>query len=64
MRREHLCLEFAMSCTKNKNTSDMFPLNKLPRNREKFILQNAKKERLRKSAIPYMQGLLNKNSAN
>ena len=45
----------------------MFPLNdKLHdmnmRREEKFTLQYAKTERLKKSAIPYMQKLLNEQS--
>ena len=63
-RREHLCLEFATACTKDKsaNIRDTFPLNneRTTRNPEKFVVQYARRERLKKSAIPYMQRLLNK----
>ena len=59
-RREYLCLKFAQKCTK------MFPLNRKnhhmdTRNREKYLVQFANTERLRKSFIIYMQKLLNQN---
>ena len=42
---------------------DMFPLNYKSniqvRNREKYEVTNAKTDRLKKSAIPYMQNMLN-----
>ena len=63
-RRENLCLDFAKTCTKSTTTSDMFPLNKqtnsILRHKEKYVVQHASKERLKNSAIPYMQRLLNK----
>ena len=42
----------------------MFPLNEASvntRNREKYTVTTAKTDRLSKSAIPYMQRLLNSN---
>ena len=62
-RREKLCLRFALKCVKTESTADMFPLNKSvvnTRHREKYFVHQAKTKRLRKSAIPYMQQLLNK----
>ena len=65
MRREQLCLNFAKSCIKNKFTAPIFPLNdteyhkNTSRHREKFYVQSASTERLRRSAIPHMQRLLN-----
>ena len=62
-RREDLCLRFAQKCVKTNSSADMFPLNmskKKTRHREKFSVCRANTQRLRKSAIPYMQHLLNK----
>ena len=67
-RRETLCRNFALSCLKHPMTASMFPLNNVDyhedtcRNREKYFVQKAKTERLMKSAIPYMQRLLNDHS--
>ena len=65
-RRRSLCLRFAKSCTKYENTKHMFPENLKrkaymidTRNFEKYKVTSAKTERLRVSAIPYMQNLLN-----
>ena len=65
-RREQLCLKFAQKCTKNHKTTDIFPLNEKShqmktRNSEKYQVFQANTERLRKSAVIYMQGLLNEN---
>ena len=65
-RREGLCLRFAQKCTKNERTQKMFPLRMKPhnmktRNIENFKVQHAKTERLKNSAIIYMQNLLNKH---
>ena len=68
-RRATLCLRFAKSCVKNEQTKHMFPLNTNrkaydvnTRHLEKYEVIYANTERLRSSAIPYMQHLL--NSAN
>ena len=66
-RRTSLCLSFAKKCTKNTKTSDMFP-PKLShkygfRKPEKYLVQPARTSRLRESAIPQMQRLLNRNSS-
>ena len=62
-RRENLCLTFAKKCLENEKMKDMFPLNYKSniqvRNREKYEVTNAKTDRLKKSAIPYMQNMLN-----
>ena len=65
-RREQLCLNFAQKCLKNAKTKSMFPENKKihsmeTRNEEKYLVQYANTERLRKSSIIYMQNLLNMN---
>ena len=64
-RREKLCLKFAKACLKNANVRDMFPYNDSiindVRQREKFKVTFAHTGRLKDSAIPYMQRLLNAN---
>ena len=65
-RRNNLCLNFAIKCTKNKRLSKMFPINEnahqmIPRLQQKFKVQYANTERLRKYSIIYMQNLLNDN---
>ena len=63
-RRKQLCLKFAKSCLKNLEMKTLFPLNNVPSNmktryREKFQVMPARTERLKNSAVPYMQRLLN-----
>ena len=63
-RREKLCLNFAKKCVNNPKTTHMFPKNiKLhdmkTRNPEKFLVQHALNDRLKRSPIIYMQNLLN-----
>ena len=61
-RRTDLCLNFAKQCIKNPKTQDMFPRNHHVYNTrapEKFLVQPARTDRLKYSAIPYMQRLLN-----
>ena len=68
-RRTFLCLEFAKSCIKSPSTCSMFPQNDSQRQeqkrnchskyKEKYKVQYARTDRLYKSAIPYMQRLLN-----
>ena len=62
-RRTNLCLSFAVKCTKNPNTSDIFPLKQklvFTRPHEKYEVKTAKTDRLANSAVPFMQRLLNK----
>ena len=59
-RREELCLKFAKKCLRNNKVKDMFPLSEKPhlmdlRNSEKYVVKHANTERLKKSAIPFMQ---------
>ena len=65
-RREQLCLKFARAALKNKNVKDMFPPNLdcsiEIRAREPYHVTFARTDRLKKSAIPYMQRLLNANT--
>ena len=63
-RRERLCLDFAKKCLRNNKVQSMFPVNKkkrLLRNNSKYLVKFASTERYRKSAIPFMQNLLNEN---
>ena len=65
-RREDLCYKFAKKCTKSDKSKRMFPLrikehHMETREEEKYIVQHANTERLKKSSIPYMQKLLNKH---
>ena len=63
-RRNKLCLRFAESSLKNQQTCDMFPFNTnrtnvSTRKPETFQVTPANTERLKTSAIPFMQRLLN-----
>ena len=63
-RRNSLSLSFAIKCTKNENTRDMFPLNNNVTNTrfcEKYEVTRSCTDRLANSAIPFMQRLLNKH---
>ena len=62
-RREKLSLKFAKNCVKNELTSELFPLNN-NRNRDKFKVTHANTDRLKNSAVPYLQRLLNANQKN
>ena len=61
-RRTKLSLSFAQKCLKNPKTADIFPLNPKTVNtrpHEKFYVKPAHMDRLARSAIPYLQRLLN-----
>ena len=61
-RQTALFRKFVLNCVKNEKTSNMFPLNPSDvdtRNHEKYHVQAARTDRLKDSAIPYMQRLLN-----
>ena len=63
-RRKILCKKFAKNFIKNKKMKHIFPVNTSKvdtRYNEKFYLQPARTERLAKSAVPYMQRLLNED---
>ena len=65
-RREQLCLSFAKKSSKHPKFSHLFPKNEKEhqmktRKCEKFKVEMAKNERLKNSAIIYMQNLLNAN---
>ena len=66
-RREYLCLKFAQKCTLNDKTKKMFTTNEKThnmemRNSEKFQVLHANTERLKKSAVIFMQNLLNEQN--
>jgi hypothetical protein len=58
-RRQMLARRFALKCTKNERFKELFPLNSC-RNKDKYAVKFAHTDRLRDSAIPVMQRLLNK----
>ena len=65
-RRKYLCLKFAKKSLHGQKTQNMFPLKRKKQNTikgEKFYVKNAKTDRLKKSAIPYMQKLQNQYQA-
>ena len=63
-RRKGLCKQFAKNCIKNPKMYRLFPLNKIAkntRNPEKYLVTPASTSRLARSAIPYIQRLLNES---
>ena len=67
-RRSQLCMKFAKASLKHPQMKKMFPLNTKQcdmqtRFREKFQVTKSRTERLKNSAISYMQGLLNSESS-
>ena len=72
LRRQQLCLNFAVKCVKNPKHSHMFPKTNLHqlrttnyrkcKNERDFFEQKCRTGRLYKSAIPYMTRLLNESS--
>ena len=58
-RRKALCLTFAKRCLKYEKTKSMFPLNGPDVHHETFQVKHAKTDRLKNSAIPQMQRMLN-----
>ena len=67
-RRQSLSLKFAKDCIKNQKFDNMFPLNNFAgktqtRNMEKYKVPHTNTERMKKSSIPYMINLLNKENS-
>ena len=65
-RREKRCLEFALRCIKHPINKKIFPQNPNLnqegmeiRSREVFVVNHARTESYKKSAVPYCQRLLN-----
>ena len=66
-RREQLCLQFALKCTRNPRTKHMFSENMkiheiLTRKPQKYFVQHANTTKLQNSSIIYMQHLLNEHA--
>ena len=65
IRREKLCLSFAIKCTKSQRHQSMFPLNPSQRqnmrSRKTYMEPHCNTSRYYKSAIPYLARLLNKH---
>ena len=62
-RRETLCLKFAKKCIKHEKAKHLFPLNLDHRNKDKYKVQFARKDRLMYSTIPQLQRLLNADAS-
>ena len=65
-RREDLCLKFAKKCLKVPKLNKMFPRSQQnhvmgKRNTESFQVKRGLTERMKRSAIPHMQRLLNED---
>ena len=63
-RREDRCLKFAKKCLKHPLNNRLFPLNTNKHDlhahsKEKFVVNFARGEELKKSTIPYIQRRLN-----
>ena len=66
LRRDQICLKFALNCRKNERTKHLFPLDDKKQHYElrkisAYMVHNANTERLKRSPIIYMQNLLNKH---
>ena len=66
-RREKRCLTFGLKCLKHPKHKQMFPLSETPedvnlRVRNKFKVNFARTGTYQKSAIPYIQNMLNMHS--
>ena len=67
-RRESICLNFAIKCTKNTKLFNMFPKNQKKhemktRNTEVYQVDFSHTNRLQKSSIIYMEKLLNEHES-
>ena len=66
-RREVMALKFAKNSLKNDNFSKLFPLREIKhemmfRRSEQFSVNHSKTNRYKDSAVPYLQGLLNREN--
>ena len=63
LRRENLCLDFALKCLSDKNHSNMFTRNPVTRystrNHLSFLEPNCATKRYQESPLPYLTKLLN-----
>ena len=65
--QERLSLSFAKKCLKHEKFSNMFPKNLSDatmkvRNREKYVVNQARTERFKNSSIPFLQRKLNESA--
>ena len=65
-RRETMALKFVKNSLENKNFSKLFPLKEVKhgmksRKSEKYMVNSSNTNRHKDSAVPYLQGLLNKD---
>ena len=60
-RRENRCLDFALKCSKHQRNKRLFPL-KAGKTKEKYVVNWARTETYKNSAIPYCQRLLNEHA--
>ena len=65
-RREHMALKFVKKSLENDNFSKLFPLKEVKhgmkfRKSEKYFVTPSNTKRRNESAVPYLQGLLNKD---
>ena len=61
-----MALKFVKKSLENNNFSKLFPLREVKygmkfRKSEKYLVNPTKTKRLKDSAVPYLQGLLNKD---
>ena len=61
-----MALKFAKNSLKDHNFSKLFPLKMANhqmkvRNSEKYVVKPSKTKRYQESAVPYLQGLLNRD---
>ena len=66
-RRKNICLKFAKNCLKNERVKDIFPKSEnkhrmIKRKKKMFKTKMIRTERYKKSAVPYMTSLLNKDA--
>ncbi len=66
-RRLKMALRFAKKSVRHKNFLSVFPLNKsdhtmMTRNPAKYVVKNSKTERMKRSAVPFLQRLLNEDN--
>ena len=66
-RRLKMALRFAKKSVRHSNFLSVFPLNKsdhtmMTRNPAKYVVKDSKTERMKKSAVPFLQRLLNEDN--
>ena len=66
-RRVKMALRFAKKSVRHRNFSSVFPLNEnahsmIKRNPAKYVIKASNTERMKRSAVPFLQRLLNKDN--